>query len=219
MATLPGGNASEVNGILDPFLQELKALNISVVGNEAIAKPTFSELFNSFVPPSLDNAFPSNNTLGGRLIPSSVVQNNLTELLGIYRRILDDGATNNLTYARIGIQPDANAALPAWRDSLFTWSASISFPENTSVDDLRFYQAKVNTWQDLLKPLTPGGGAYINEATFDDPDWKSDYFGENYDRLLLVKEKYDRNFTLWQQTSVGADLYWKEVDNGRLCRV
>ena len=59
----------------------------------------------------------------------------------------------------------------------------------------------------------------MNEATYDDSDWKADYFGENYDTLLKIKRKYDPSFALWQHTSVGADVYWKVANDGRLCRV
>ena len=58
----------------------------------------------------------------------------------------------------------------------------------------------------------------MNEATFDDVDWKLDYFGDNYDELLKIKKKYDRDFVLWQHTSVGADAYWEVAEDGRLCR-
>ena len=61
--------------------------------------------------------------------------------------------------------------------------------------------------------------AYMNETTYDDSDWKMNYFEENYDTLLKIKRKYDSSFALWQHTSVEADVYWQMINNERLCRV
>lgn len=60
----------------------------------------------------------------------------------------------------------------------------------------------------------------MNEATFDNPTWKEDYFGENYDTLLAVKTKYDPNSLLWANAAVGSDETWVwEADaDKRLCR-
>ncbi|KAK6063599.1 FAD binding domain-containing protein [Seiridium cupressi] len=229
-ATLPGGTASEVDTILDDFYQAAQELNVTFAVKESIEEPSFVELYDAFVPPgSADSSFPSNNTIGSRLVPAGVVKDNLTALLNVYKRILQDdsvpgeivvgGTSNNVSHANVGVEPDSNAVLPAWRDALLSSSAAVSFANDASVEDLLIIQAKVNTWQDWVKALTPGSGSYINEATYDNPDWKSDYYGNNYEKLLQVKEKYDVNFTLWQHTSVGADLYWQEDGEGRLCRV
>ena len=229
-ATLPGGTASDIDAILQDFYQTMHALNMTFLTKETIAKPSLVELYDTFVPPSLADAlFPSNNTIGSRLVPAAVVQDKLTDLLDVYRQILQDetvpgvpivgGTSNNVSHANVGVELEINAVLPAWRDALLSSSASVSFPDNATVQDLQVIQAKVNTWQGWVKALTPGSGSYINEATYDNPDWKSDYYGQNYERLLRVKEKYDGKFSLWQHASVGADVYWQENAEGRLCRV
>lgn len=229
-ATLPGGTASDVDTILQDFYDVAEDLGMTFLVKETIEKPSFVEVYNELVPPSVqDSSFPSNNTIGSRLVPATVVRDNLTALLDVYRRILQDntvpgqivvgGTSVNVSHANVGVEPNSNAVLPAWRDALFSSSAAVSFADDISVQDLQMIQAKVNTWQDWVKALTPGSGSYINEATYDNPDWKSDYYGNNYERLLQVKGKYDESFTLWQHASVGADVYWQEDGEGRLCRV
>ncbi|KAI1159138.1 hypothetical protein F5B18DRAFT_655959 [Nemania serpens] len=42
-----------------------------------------------------------------------------------------------------------------------------------------------------FRAITLGGSTYMNEATFDNPTWKEDYFGRNYEALLVVKQKDD----------------------------
>ena len=50
----------------------------------------------------------------------------------------------------------------------------------------------------------------MNEGTFENPDWKEDYDGANYGRLLEIKRKYDPYFILYGPASVGSD-YWAVV--------
>jgi hypothetical protein len=51
-----------------------------------------------------------------------------------------------------------------------------------------------------LKELTPGGGAYVNEASWGEVEWKETFFGGNYERLLEVKGRYDPShlFDCWK---------------------
>jgi hypothetical protein len=49
-----------------------------------------------------------------------------------------------------------------------------------------------------------------------DVDWKKDFFGANYDRLLSIKDKYDPNHIFYARKAVGSD-YWAEQDDKRLC--
>lgn len=68
-----------------------------------------------------------------------------------------------------------------------------------------------------LKEITPGGGAYLNEADFNDPDWQHAFYGDKYATLARVKEKYDPEHLLYALTGVGSE-YWVQRGNGRLCR-
>lgn len=63
-----------------------------------------------------------------------------------------------------------------------------------------------------LKQLAPDSGAYVNEADPSNPEWKHDYFGANYDKLLEVKNKYDPEGVFWCKPCVGWDQW--EIQNG-----
>lgn len=69
-----------------------------------------------------------------------------------------------------------------------------------------------------LKALSPGSGAYLNEADFLEPDWQQSFYGANYERLKAIKRKYDPNSIFYATTAVGSD-EWKVDGGGRLCRV
>ena len=224
-ATFPGGTISDIKTALDPYFQKLEQLNLTLIRNFATINESYFDYFRTYTPTS-PSSYPSNNTLGGRLVPRSTIEFNSEAVVNIFREILEDDTvpfqainlgSNNVSYVRSGKNPGSNAVLRAWRDSLYTINFGIAFPNEASIPDMQRYQAKVNSWQDRFKPLTQG--AYINEATFDNPDWKADYFGENYDKLLDVKRKYDPEFLLWEHTSVGTDVYWEVTRDGSLCRV
>lgn len=220
-ATFAGGSAAEMNAALAPFVQELKGLNISLATNDTKVHPTFETHYKYWATQPYD----TNNSIGGRLIQRSAVQNNLPAIVNTFRGIVNNtnipgavisGIANNVTYARVGNMAASNSVLPAWRDSLFTMNVGIPLVENAGLDLLRGGQAQLNEWQDQLRAVTPGGGTYISEATFDNQNWKVDYYGANYGRLQGIKSKYDPRGLLWSHAAVGSDQSTVAAD-GRLC--
>lgn len=55
------------------------------------------------------------------------------------------------------------------------------------------------------------------QADPNQPGWQTAFYGDNYDRLLAVKNKYDPDHVLYAHTAVGSDSYWTD-NEGRLCR-
>lgn len=69
-----------------------------------------------------------------------------------------------------------------------------------------------------LENITPGGGAYLNEGDFRQPDFQDVFYGENYNILLAIKDKYDREGLFYGLTAVGSER-WESQADGRLCHV
>ncbi|KAB5546836.1 hypothetical protein GE09DRAFT_1174765 [Coniochaeta sp. 2T2.1] len=71
-----------------------------------------------------------------------------------------------------------------------------------------------------------GGGAYLNEANVDEPQWQAAFYGTHYPRLLELKRKYDPKDVFYATTAVGSER-WEvrdgeqgvQTQNGRLCRL
>ncbi|KAH7304413.1 hypothetical protein B0I35DRAFT_363333, partial [Stachybotrys elegans] len=63
----------------------------------------------------------------------------------------------------------------------------------------------------------PGGGAYLNEANFEEQNWKAKFYGENFDRLRSIKDRYDSSGVFYSRTAVGSES-WEEGADGRFCR-
>ncbi|KAK0726249.1 hypothetical protein B0T21DRAFT_403378 [Apiosordaria backusii] len=77
-----------------------------------------------------------------------------------------------------------------------------------------------------VAPESEGGGAYLNEAHVDDPMWQRAFYGDHYERLSHIKQKWDPGHVFYATTAVGSE-GWEvrdgdqgiQTQNGRLCRV
>ncbi|KAI1114230.1 FAD-binding domain-containing protein [Nemania sp. NC0429] len=224
VATWPGGSQRDIERALSPFTEKVTRLGLSLTKFNTTLFPSFhSHLEHYTFPPEV---FSTNNSLGGRLIARSTIYNRLPQLVAAFQTIAENPnfrtvriSGNTFNLARKPVPKGWNSVLPAWRDAVYTLNVGILYSADATPGSLKAIQRQINEWQQLFRAITPGGGAYVNEATYDDPDWKADYFGENYNKLLKIKKKYDPNFALWQHTSVGADTYWEVAQDGRLCHL
>jgi hypothetical protein len=92
------------------------------------------------------------------------------------------------------------SALPAWRDALWHVIHVGEWYEPLTPSVL---EETTDVFLEILEPLkklSPGGGAYFNEAHYGEPDWEATFFGENYGRLLEIKNRYDPThmFDCWK---------------------
>jgi FAD/FMN-containing dehydrogenase len=58
---------------------------------------------------------------------------------------------------------------------------------------------------EALVTVAPGAGAYLSEADFFDPNWKTSYWGPNFDRLAAIKKHYDPEGLFFTHHGVGSD--------------
>jgi hypothetical protein len=55
--------------------------------------------------------------------------------------------------------------------------------------------------------VEPNAGSYVSESNFFEPDWQKALWGENYARLLAVKEKYDPAGLFFVHHGVGSEAW------------
>lgn len=70
-----------------------------------------------------------------------------------------------------------------------------------------------------LEALSPVQGAYLNEADMHQPNFQSVFYGNNYQTLKSIKNKYDPSSTFYGLTAVGSDDWTVDSVTGRLCPV
>ncbi|KAI2633137.1 FAD-binding domain-containing protein [Hypomontagnella submonticulosa] len=77
---------------------------------------------------------------------------------------------------------------------------------------------------DAWRAVSPGAGAYMNEADLQEPDWQQAFFGTNYDRLLRIKRARDPWGLFYAPATVGSEAWVvlaaddMPTQNGPLCR-
>ncbi len=58
-----------------------------------------------------------------------------------------------------------------------------------------------------FRKIAPGAGSYSSEMSFHEPDWQRSAWGENYPRLLQIKQRYDPDGLFTGHHQVGSE-FW-----------
>jgi FAD/FMN-containing dehydrogenase len=56
-----------------------------------------------------------------------------------------------------------------------------------------------------VRRLLPEVGSYVSESNFFDEGWQQSFWGQNYARLLAVKDKYDPDGLFFVHHGVGSE--------------
>ncbi|KAB8236625.1 FAD binding domain protein [Aspergillus alliaceus] len=211
--TLPGGSQAQLHSYLTPTLTRLKQYNMTYQ-YEITEFSTFYDSYQATNPSMNITEF----QIGSHLIPRSTVETNSTAVISALIDILHEGVTISgisLNVSRTA-WPD-NAVNPTWRDTAMSIVLGTPFNyTDRGVNEDR-QALMTNVLIPRLKAISPDGGAYLNEADWKQPDWPSAFYGEHYERLLAIKDKYDVDQVLYGRTAVGSER-WSEQDDGHLCR-
>ena len=68
-------------------------------------------------------------------------------------------------------------------------------------------KAGVTAAMDAIRAVAPGAGSYLNEADYFEPDWQRTFWGDNYERLLQIKRKYDPDGLFFCHHCVGSEAW------------
>ncbi|GLI73825.1 hypothetical protein PoHVEF18_002054 [Penicillium ochrochloron] len=158
---------------------------------------------------------------GGWLIPRSAIQENNHGLTEAVRSVVSNGGVFTTVAINVSKQVSGdvhNAVLPAWREAIAHVVLSTTWEWNDSKHILAAQEKMTNDFVPSLMKLAPNSGAYLNEADFRQPDFKTAFYGENYKALREVKAKYDPYDIFYGLTAVGSD-EWTVSSSGRMCQV
>lgn len=70
----------------------------------------------------------------------------------------------------------------------------------------RAVAGKIDKAMEIIETATPRSGSYGNESNFFEKDWKRQFYGRHYDRLLSIKKKYDPKNLFKVHHGVGSDV-------------
>ncbi|KAL2176126.1 uncharacterized protein P884DRAFT_203808 [Thermothelomyces heterothallicus CBS 202.75] len=230
---MPGLTPAETAAFVQPLLDTLNGVGIPV----AIATPS-TQVYGSQT--GSTGGAPSNGYFASRLFPRAVFEN--ATLFGAAmeaaRATVEAGyrfhGLNMAPTLRAGGYPagtgDAAAVAgvnPVWREVAMHADvfASVDMGALTPAEG-RAVQRRLDGYMAAIRAVTPGGGAYFNEADVLEPDWQRSFFGANYAALARIKRRCDPWHVFWAPTAPGSEAWAVQVpdellptQNGRLCRV
>ncbi|KAL8811805.1 MAG: hypothetical protein Q9223_004871 [Gallowayella weberi] len=222
---LPLKSESEALNLLKPLIshvERLKKTHPKLNYNlTASSYPSFNTAYKALFPHLLSGTF----QWSSRLIPKTIIQNHKSDLSKTFRSIFNQGAAMVEAIMNPSLQvsrPVApNSVLPAWRTSIIDVVAGTPYNDSAPFEQMRADRKFITeNWTPALEKLAPverGGGAYMNEADADDPNWRESFYGF-YERQLAIKRKYDPEGLWYAKTAVGSE-FWAEDEAQRLCRV
>ncbi|KAK7713249.1 hypothetical protein SLS64_004498 [Diaporthe eres] len=99
---------------------------------------------------------------------------------------------------------NSTSTLPAWRDTIWQIGTYAFWSWNNTLAERK---ALVETMETLGAPLQAlsGSAVYSNEGNPFTSNWQASFWGENYPRLLAIKQKYDPDGVLGCFKCVGWD--------------
>ena len=217
---------AQARAAFDTTRAKLAAYNGSVFISESyVSYPDYWTFYST--ESGVEPAVGTPATLGSRLFDRASVTKDFSALRKTIQTLA--GTPDQFTFNSFEIvgggqvfkdKSDPNSGvLPAWRSSYFSNIVARGYPLGTpqsQVDSIEHDITYVKTA--AMKSLAPNTGSYMNEADRNDPDWKVDFFGSNYNKLLSIKQKYDPASVFYCPTCVGSDK-WGEDGAGRLCTV
>lgn len=113
------------------------------------------------------------------------------------------------------------SVLPAWRQA-YAHVMTTGTSMNATGDPSEALKSGAEYHESVKEPVwrkwAPNTGAYMNEGNPFSTTWKQDFYGENYERLLEIKRKYDPSESLFIWSGLGSDMWNYDLKSGLLCR-
>jgi hypothetical protein len=215
-ATGPGVSKSTMDGLFSSTLTKLAQHNITYQYVSS-SYPTYLAAFNAMNLPSSEVG---NTLIGGRFVPRSVINNNLDGFIAAIRSTVETyfNVFAGITINVANKNTTAVAVNPPWRSTIVSAVMGSLFNYSDFQSNFANQNLLTNTIIPTFSHLsTVPPGAYLNEADFQEPNWKSVFYGSNYQALDKVKAKYDPYDMLYALGAVGSDR-WTQLKDGRLCR-
>lgn len=138
------------------------------------------------------------NLIGTQLAPTSLFANDVGKqtLKDWFREQISLGAipyipVDSPYLAQKSHKANSSAVLPAWYNSLWEIGVGGQWQWNSTLDERKAIIEQFQKGTVEVQQLTLGGAAYKNEANPFTTNWKEVWYGETYDALLSIKNKYD----------------------------
>ena len=230
----PTLSEAQLKALLAPFLAEIDALGIPVIGLTYYAYDNYYDAWWTHFP--LETIGSTNIKTASRLFPRANFEpatgnaTLLNQTVAAIRSTAEQGATVlafNIAANPSSGYPDS-AVNPAWRKTVLHAIQAIAWDEGASDEVVAAACLKLtNEWMGEWRATCPEAGAYMSEADILEPNFQQSFYGtSNYNRLYALKQKLDPWGLFYAPTGVGSEDWYitGQIDglptqNGRLCHV
>jgi len=229
--TKPGVTVKEMKELMAPLIQDLNDIDIHLANPE----PKFWNTYADFgsAPPS---GGIQNSRLVSRLVPRSNFEDPTSQLFNTtmmaIRLYVEEGgySFHSVDYAptqeTAGYPGSSSAVSSHLRNAVMHmtgWDIR-KYGADLSDEIAKSSHARLNSYVQNLRDVTPLGGAYMNEADVAEPNFQDSMYGDNYDRLLSIKKERDPWGLFYAATAVGSEDWVIQgtrglpTQQGRLCK-
>ncbi|OCL05070.1 FAD/FMN-containing isoamyl alcohol oxidase-like protein MreA [Glonium stellatum] len=229
-AMLPGMSPNQSMSFIAPLIADLNKVGINVSNQAPVYYPSYSAYGDR--PPGEGVG---NGRFGSRLFPRTSFEDpnsdTFADTMAAIREFVEEGgySFHSVNYSPsedTAPDPGNNAVNPALRKAIAHATGFDSGdygPYSTSAEQIASHR-RLTQYLQKWRDVSPGAGAYMNEADTQEPDWQQSFYGENYERLSAIKKRRDPWSLFHTVTGVGSEEWEVEganglpVQNGRLCR-
>jgi len=213
-----GPNGPSFMAMVNPFMNiEAARKSMATISNYAKEQggtvilerhPNFLSVYSKYVAPTANGDVGTATLTTNRLIPNNILNstNGQAHISKYLSKLASAGFSPTIfatTPAYYKFQPGSTSTTPAWRDSTWMITTETSWAWNSTVDEKKKVVKTLKTITKDLEKLAPSSGAYISEADPWTEDWQMAWWGDNYDKLLRLKKKYDPHNLLMCWRCVG----------------
>ncbi|KAJ4338289.1 hypothetical protein N0V87_004057 [Didymella glomerata] len=225
-----------VEALVKPVIAQLNPGNSS---NSSVEVTFSTSTFDNYT--AFYSAISGDNVAGGESVTSSrllgrreLVDTPREDVIRYLKIAMSSQDAAEGTYATIGLQggpgvrdtPEERwgALLPAWRSAYLHFisngatvnSVTAGSPKKALDGAAKWYE---ENREPMWRQWASDSGAYMNEANPFNKHFAKDYYGENYEKLISIKARYDPKESLFVLAGVESDRWDYNLDTGRLCRV
>jgi len=112
------------------------------------------------------------------------------------------------------VDPNSTGLNPVWRNSLVYTAFGTSWKDGANSTAIEAARQLLIQDMKIVEAIAPESGAYLNEASRYELDWKKSFFGTHYDKLRAIKQKYDPQSLFLIYEGIASD----EWDADLVCR-
>jgi hypothetical protein len=208
-----------------PFRSKLNATSGVFTQYESLAFPNIHTLLSDLLLPGGEDPTGRNTILGSRLFSRDLLvsrdgPNKLTSALKKIKFDPGQGITGHIVAGGLVAENERtidSALNPAWRKAATHIDFARAWPPSAT---LAQRDAIIRRLTDVEMPILKAVegrkmGSYMNEANAYEPDFQTEFWGRNYQRLYRIKQKWDPAGLFIARKGVGSE----DWDDAGLCRV